>query len=61
MLQGLKKYIQLTFNSYISDDDFYSKVYAYYRHKLVFFSGDDQCQNGVHIMDEWALCNPNDG
>jgi hypothetical protein len=54
-----EKYIQLTFNSYISDD-FFSKVYAHYRHKL-FFSGDFQGQEGVHIMHQCTLCNDNNG
>ena len=36
--QITEKYIRLTFNSYISDDDFFSsKVYAHYRHELAFF------------------------
>jgi hypothetical protein len=50
-------YIWLTFNSYISDDNFFSKVYVHYRHKLAF-SGDFLGQEGVHNN---VLCNPNDG
>jgi hypothetical protein len=58
--QITKKYIRLTFNSYISDNDFFTKVYAHYRHELVF-SGDFQGQEGVQIMHQYALCNGNDG
>jgi hypothetical protein len=47
--QRTEKYIRLIFNSYISDDDFFSKVHAHYRHELVF-SGDFQGQEGVRIM-----------
>jgi hypothetical protein len=38
----------------------FHKVHAHYRHKL-FFSGDFQGQEGVHIMHQCTLCNPNDG
>ena len=58
--QGTEKYIRLIFNSYISDDDFFSKVHAHYRHELVF-SGDFQGQEGVRIMHQCALCNPKYG
>ena len=44
--QKTEKYIRLIFNSYISDGDFFFKVHAHYRHKLVF-SGDFQGQEGV--------------
>ena len=60
MLKGLKKYIRLIFNSYISDDDFFSKVHAHYRHELIF-SGNFQGQEGVRIMHQCALCNPKYG
>ena len=58
--QRTEKYIRLIFNSYISDDDFFSKVHAHYRHELVFF-GDFQAQEGVCIMQQCALCNPKYG
>jgi hypothetical protein len=56
--QRTEKYIRLIFNSY--GVFFFWEVHAHYRHELVF-SGDFQGQEGVHIMHQCALCNPNDG
>ena len=47
-----------TFNSYISND-FFLKVYAYYRHELVFFWRFSR-PRGVRIMHQCTLCNGND-
>ena len=58
--QRTEKYIRLIFNSYISNGDFFLQVHVHYRHELVF-SGDFQGQEGVCIMHQCTLCNPNDG
>ena len=46
--QRTEKYIRLIFNSYISDDDFFSKVHAHYRHELVFFWRFSRPRGGAH-------------
>ena len=46
--QRTEKYIQLIFNSYISDGDFFFKVHAHYRHELVFFWRFSRVRGGAH-------------
>ena len=46
--QITEKYIRLIFNSYISDDDIFSKVYAHYRHELAFFLRFSIPRRGAH-------------
>ena len=47
------KYIRLKFNSYISNDNFFQKSYAYYRHELAFF--------GKFSRPRGCVQNPDDG
>jgi hypothetical protein len=58
--QRTEKYIRLIINSYISDGDFFLKSMRIIDTNN-FFSGDFQGQEGVPIMHQCALCNPNDG
>ena len=57
--QRTEKYIRLILNSYISDGDFFGKS-MHIIDTNWFFSGDFQGQEGMRIMHQCALFNPND-
>jgi hypothetical protein len=46
--QRTEKYIRLIFNSYISNNDFFSKVHVHYRHELVFSWRFSRPRGGAH-------------